>query len=184
MSCKAASPPLGWSWSLSESHHRKWNVSSESWVRVKSSNLWFSSWHTGWWPPTDMGSKNATCIYYFVLEKKVFVRVNKDLEVGSWTGFSVVPIGHHLQEGGREPQCTRAVKVGLRFAGGLTPEVGTEIDHMSPRAPEGTTAALLLDREPGICFQNCVFIAVVCPFCGTYHCCCRSLIQPLAGASE
>lgn len=52
----------------------------------------------------------------------------------------MVPIGHHLQEGDREPQYIRAVKVGLRL-----PEAGTEIDHMSPRAPEGTIAALLLN---------------------------------------
>lgn len=147
MSCEAASSPPGWSWSLSESQHRRWNVSSESWVSVKSSNLWFSSWHTGWWPPADTGSKSATCIYYFVLgEGEVFAKVNKGLEVGSWTGFSVVPIGHQLQEGDREPQCIRAMEVGLRFAGGLTPEAGTEIDHMSPRAPEETTVALLLNR--------------------------------------
>lgn len=85
------------------------------------------------------------CNLYLLLCSGKKKKSLQDLEVGSRTGFSVVSIGHHLQEGGREPQCIRAVKVGLRFAGGLTPEVGTEIDHMSPRAPGGTTAALLLN---------------------------------------
>lgn len=57
----------------------------------------------------------------------------------------MVPLGHHLQEGGQELHCTRAVKVELRFKGWLTPEAGTEIDYMSSRAPEGTTGTLLVN---------------------------------------
>lgn len=60
---------------------------------------------------------------------------SKNFEVGSCTGFALVS-GHHLQDGGGELHCSRAVKMELRFEGWLTPEAGTEV-------PEGSAALLL-----------------------------------------
>jgi hypothetical protein len=59
---------------------------------------------------------NLTPLYItlFLKKKKVFALV---IKVRSCTGFSVVPKGHHLQDGGGETHYTIAVKMEQRNEG-------------------------------------------------------------------